>query len=295
VISLWTKLVDKGTLYHDGCGFYQVVDDAALAKMAAAFETDAKAPGFAGVPVTYDHMGELTPEQAEAVTAFEIPVSSEAGAWIVSVELRDDGLYGKLENWAPEAVAKLGAGAYAYLSPTFTLAEMDVLEAPEGQPPHLRPTHLVAAGFTNFPRMGTRMRLALNAEKTGKIAGLGVKLSANSMEPTAPTVAPAVQAAQEDPLAQIAAALGITGDVGTLVAAIEALKARNSAPAPEEPAAQAIAEPAPTQAPSQVAQNGLPAVAGGDAPRPMRERADAYVRKHPGVPVHVAMSRLVIR
>ncbi len=72
-------------------------------RLAAAFADDTLK-----LPIDFDHETEYA----------MLLGSKPARAWIVAVEARAEGLFGKVE-WLPDAVTALAAKAYRYISPTF--------------------------------------------------------------------------------------------------------------------------------------------------------------------------------
>lgn len=72
----------------------------------------AHAAGGIHLPIDFEHESEFT------VTLGSKP----ARGWIVALEARAEGLFGKVE-WLPDAVTALAAKAYRYISPTFWRAE----------------------------------------------------------------------------------------------------------------------------------------------------------------------------
>lgn len=295
MLSIWTKLVDKGTLFHEAIGGYQVVDDAAVQKMADQFRQEASVPGFAGLPLDFDHLSTMTPEQIEGARKLGLMLPTEAMAWITDIEARPDGLYGKLERWSADAAAKVGTGAYAYISPTFYVSDMEVIPVPEGSPRQLRPIRLAEAALTNQPRMGVTMRVALNS-KQDAVTGQAVRFR-QDIKQTATNMNIVVNL-RPDVLKTLADKLGMDPEkLRTMILELEGAKEQeelvedrkdtNSAGAKPKDTEQAVPQPA-------AVGNGLPAVADPDTGS-AKMRVEEYVRQHPGVPVHVAMARLAVR
>lgn len=72
----------------------------------------AHAAGGIHLPLDFEHESEFT------ITLGSKP----ARGWIVALEARPEGLFGKVD-WLPDAIAALAAKAYRYISPTFWRAE----------------------------------------------------------------------------------------------------------------------------------------------------------------------------
>lgn len=112
----------------------QVVDDEALAAMAAAFAEATKAPNWCGLLLDYDH-GSLDCDK-----------SSEAAGWIESVEVRADGLWGHV-RWSDRGAEAIKGGRYRYVSPVWLVDEMQDMGGGE----RYRPTRLAPCALTNDP------------------------------------------------------------------------------------------------------------------------------------------------
>jgi phage I-like protein len=73
--------------------------------------------------------------------------STEAAGWIGDWEVREDGLYGRIE-WSDTGLAAVNGKRFRFLSPTFLVSEMQQLGGMLR-----RPTRVVDAGLTNRPNM----------------------------------------------------------------------------------------------------------------------------------------------
>lgn len=73
---------------------------------------------------------------------------TRAAGWIVEVELREDGLYGRWPDWTPWGEELVGSREYRYLSPVYSLTS----EAKDGTPQGAR---LHSVSLTNIPYMDT--------------------------------------------------------------------------------------------------------------------------------------------
>jgi hypothetical protein len=145
----WYEVAPKGEWPHAGSGTVQVLDETALAAMAAAAwrERSAETPPSAGILVDYDHFS-YRPDQPSA-----------AAGWIVALEARPAGLWGQI-RWTPEGEAALRHGRYRFLSPVWLGADCEELPpvaAPgsvaTAAPRRLRPLRLDSAGLTNNPNL----------------------------------------------------------------------------------------------------------------------------------------------
>ncbi|TCR70515.1 phage protease [Bosea sp. BK604] len=95
----WVQLTPRGdVIARDGRPFRFDPE-----RLAAAFSQ-----GGLKLPIDFEHESEFT------ITLGAKP----ARAWIVEVEARPQGLFGRVD-WLPDAVAALKAKAYRYISPTF--------------------------------------------------------------------------------------------------------------------------------------------------------------------------------
>lgn len=95
----WVQLTPRGAVEaRDGRRF--VFDPEALAAEFAA--------GGVDLPIDFDHETEFS----------MVNGSRPARGWIVELQARPTGLYGRV-SWLPDAVAALKARAYRYISPTF--------------------------------------------------------------------------------------------------------------------------------------------------------------------------------
>lgn len=95
----WVQLTPRGDVTaRDGRSFRFDPE-----RLAATF-----AEGGLKLPIDFEHESEFT------ITLGAKP----ARAWIVDVEARPEGLFGRVD-WLPDAIAALKAKAYRYISPTF--------------------------------------------------------------------------------------------------------------------------------------------------------------------------------
>lgn len=137
----WIQLTPIGQFPHATGKVVQVVDEAAVKRMANRFRADAAQANFGGLLLDFDHF------------SYDPAKSSEAAGWIQDVEARADGLWGKV-RWTPEGEAALKNGRYRFVSPVWMPNETLRLShnAPNGWP-QVRPLRLDSAGLTNQPNL----------------------------------------------------------------------------------------------------------------------------------------------
>jgi len=73
---------------------------------------------------------------------------TRAAGWVMEVELREDGLYGRWPEWTPWGEELVGSREYRYLSPVYSLTS----EAKDGTPQGAK---LHSVSLTNIPYMDT--------------------------------------------------------------------------------------------------------------------------------------------
>jgi len=177
--KIFTKLVDKSTFFHDCVGAIQVIDESAIQSMVDQFVLDSKESGFSGLSVGIDHLNDLTQEQLSKLSEIGIPLPTEAVAWVMSVEAKDDGLYGVITNWTDEGYKSIQDGSYKFISPVFMLDEAEILDPTPQKVPQFKPLRLNSVAFTNSPRMGVGMKVSLTSNGKGNktnIAGDSIKI-----------------------------------------------------------------------------------------------------------------------
>lgn len=128
----WLQLIPSGSFNgRDGRGPYDAGDKAA---MAAIVENTKKLAGSTDLVVDYDHQSVFAAVPGVGGTA-------RAAGWIKDLQVRDEGIYGRVE-WTAAAAAAIKAGEYRYLSPVF-------LHAKNGG----RILVIRMAGLTNTPNL----------------------------------------------------------------------------------------------------------------------------------------------
>lgn len=119
----WVQLAPLGEFPH-GSGVVQVVDAGALQGLVASFAGD--------VLLDFDH--ESNDPQKRTTAA----------GWIVEVEAREDGLWGRV-RWSAAGELALENGEYRFVSPVWEVAPLG------GD--RVRPVRLLEAGLTNKPNL----------------------------------------------------------------------------------------------------------------------------------------------
>ena len=123
-VPAWVHLIPVGEFSgRDGRGPY-TLDGARLLAAFAAWGAD--------LPVDYEHQGAHAEDNGQP---------APAAGWIKALEVRDDGLWGRVE-WTARATAMIAAREYRYLSPVFTY-----------DPDDGRTAALLGAGLVNSPNL----------------------------------------------------------------------------------------------------------------------------------------------
>lgn len=123
-----------------------------------------------------------------------------ARAWIVEVQAREAGLFGKVE-WLPDAIAALSAKSYRYISPTFWL------EADKASARLLKGAALVVAPALGMPALASASSPSGDRPMKSLLAKLGLTENATEEEALAKLSAlTTVDPAAYVPAAQLAAA-----------------------------------------------------------------------------------------
>lgn len=145
----WIMLVPKGDFagilrsYQNGAEIREEVvqrfDDAGLASMADDWKARAAEPNFPGMLVDFDHFSHHQDKP------------TEAAGWVEEVELRDDGLWGRV-RWTALGRSRVEGGEYRLVSPV--LSEIETLDG-EGDPtkPVVRPRRIDRLALTNDPKL----------------------------------------------------------------------------------------------------------------------------------------------
>lgn len=144
-----------------------------------------------------------------------------ARAWIVALEARPAGLFGRVE-WLPDAVQALAAKSYRYVSPTFwTAADKATARLMKG-------AALVASPALGMPALASAAAVATASRPSGErpmkalLAKLGLTENATEEEALAKlSAAMTVDPAAYVPVAQLAAANGALAQANARIKAID--------------------------------------------------------------------------
>lgn len=131
----WVQLSPVGEFPH-GSGVVQVVDAGALQRLVEGFAGD--------VLLDFDHESS---DPGKRTTA---------AGWIVEVEAREDGLWGRV-RWSAVGERALENGEYRFVSPVWEVVSLG------GD--RVRPVRLLEAGLTNKPNL-KGLRAIANREET---------------------------------------------------------------------------------------------------------------------------------
>lgn len=196
----WLHLMPAGTFSGvDGRGPYVADDPAAL---VALFSREARR-----LPLDENHSIDLAGKKGQP---------SPARGWIVEMEARDDGVWGRVE-WTDEGRQMVAGHAYGYLSPVF-------FHTP-ARP--FRVSKILRAALTNDPNLTDLKSLHTRTDQMllDEIrAALGLPDDADEAAALAAVVAlHAAQAAHTSTIARVAAAAGVAPEAGddVLVTAIQ--------------------------------------------------------------------------
>jgi phage I-like protein len=104
----WVHLLPLGRFQgRDGRGPYEVADKQAAQKVV---DTSLAYQSGADMPIDYDH---------QLIWSRENGQPAPASGWIKGMEVRPDGIWGRVD-WTAQAVARLTGKEYRYISPVFT-------------------------------------------------------------------------------------------------------------------------------------------------------------------------------
>lgn len=281
----WVHLLPAGTFSgRDGRGPYHLKDAAAVISASMA-----EGP----LPLDYDHT---------LVYALGKGGTAPAAGWIVEMQARDDGLWGRVE-WTERAAAQLKAREYRFISPVFTHAKdgavlrvehASLVNAPN---PHLTAVAARGAGNSGDPDMKTL------AQRLAALFGLPETADEAAVEAHAKTLVESV-AAHGAQLGKVATALGLKADAGAdAIAAHAATVAAGAEPDPakyvpiaahDELKAQ-VAQLLARQAEDDAAAAVNAAMAEGKVTPAQKDWATAYARKDlAGFRAYVAAAPVIV-
>lgn len=148
------------------------------AEMQAILERTRRYHGGTEIVVDYDHQSVFAAKAGTGGTA-------RASGWIKEMEIREDGIYGRIE-WTAAAAAAIKAGEYRYLSPVI---------------PHTKDGRVVMilnAALTNSPALEMEAVAASAALPTSAVLNALMQVEKDPME--------------TDPMRKLAAMLGMPAD-----------------------------------------------------------------------------------
>lgn len=154
----WVHLTPFGEFPHHA-GIVQVIDRRSVEGMVKRFneKRDAEGDAFAGILLDYDHF------------SMDTDKPSEAAGWIVGMEVRDDGLWGKV-RWSDEGLKAVTGGRYRFVSLVFPPAN-EFEPADEADATRKRPLAVVSCALTNEPNIKGGKPIANRVAGTGSAAG----------------------------------------------------------------------------------------------------------------------------
>lgn len=265
----WVHLVPAGTFAGgDGRGPYTLSDPAAVI-----------AQSLAGGPLPLD-------ENHATDHAMKTGVPSPARGWIVAMEARQDGIWGRVE-WTPEGSALVSARAYRGISPVIAVTKAGG-----------RISQVLRAALTNTPNLSqlatlhTQNPKEITVDLTALRAALGLPETADDQAILAAAqAARTAVTAHSQQLATLAAAAGLGADAQP-AAIVTALQTRLAAGDPGKMATDLVQLQ--TQLASLQAANARSAAeavvdgairAGKPIPASLR---DHYIARHMADPTAVA-------
>lgn len=145
-LGTWPVVVPGSEPGQEPQRLLQILDQQAIADMAADFANRAQAANFAGLLFDYDHF------------SMDTDHPSTAAGWITAVEPRANGLYAQV-HWTPSGQAAVANGEYRFCSPVFSRSTATDLG--NGR---LRPAQLLSVALTNDPNMKGMIPLSNRAD-----------------------------------------------------------------------------------------------------------------------------------
>ncbi len=131
----WYQIEAKGRHPNARAGVVQIVDDEACAAIAAAFNREARAPGFPGMLIDIEHF------------KYNEEKETRSYGWLMALQNRADGLYGQI-RWTGTGQKAVDDGDYRFFSTEYDPAKMTVLNK-GSNPKQVRPTELAGLTLTN--------------------------------------------------------------------------------------------------------------------------------------------------
>jgi phage I-like protein len=184
----------------------QVIDQDAIASMVEEFGKDAKMPHFDGILVDADHLSH-DPDQ-----------STEAKAWLVELEIRNNELYGLLD-WTDVGAEAVRGKRWKYFSTEYDAGDLtDLGIGPDGVR-RVRPRKLAGLALTNRPN--NRGGRPITNRKAGDAEQTQTK-NDNDMKSIAEKLGLPAEATEEEIIAAIASLMEKAGKAETMEAEVKA-------------------------------------------------------------------------
>jgi hypothetical protein len=160
----WYQIEAIGTHPNARANLVQIIDAEACEAMAAAFNREAAAPGFAGMLIDHEHFKH--DEDKETI----------AYGWLMQLQNGADGLYGKI-RWSGTGQKAVDDGDYRFFSTEYDPADMVVLNKGK-KPKQVRPMKLDGLTLTNVnnnkgqkPITNRNMNAKLTADELRELFG----------------------------------------------------------------------------------------------------------------------------
>jgi phage I-like protein len=179
----------------------QVLDAAALTRIAEDIQAQARDPYFDGILVDADHLSHETDQRTEAY------------AWLMNADVRDGQLWGELE-WTDLGASAVHGGRYKYFSTEYDAGDLEDLGSGR-----VRPSRLAGLALTNRPNnKGGR---PITNRKAGD-AEQNPKEEPNDMKSIAEKLGLPAEATEDDILAAIGTLMERADEAAAMKADTEA-------------------------------------------------------------------------
>ncbi len=107
----WYMIEPAGEHPNAGGGVVQVLDNPARESIVNRFNQEARAPGFAGMLIDHEHFKH---DQTKETRAY---------GWLMELQNRSDGIYGKI-NWTATGRAAVDGGDYRFFSTEYDPSDL---------------------------------------------------------------------------------------------------------------------------------------------------------------------------
>jgi hypothetical protein len=139
----WYMIEPRGEHVNRPAGVVQVIDAEAAESIVNRFNSEADAPGFAGMLIDHEHF------------KHDLDKETKAYGWLMRLQNREDGIYGQI-RWTATGKPAVDGGDYRYFSTEYDKRDAKILNAgpaKAGTPyQRLRPLRLDGLTLTNNPR-----------------------------------------------------------------------------------------------------------------------------------------------